>query len=361
MTGASRRSATPSTDVQFRASAYGKSGTEQFLRDVNALANAGVEGARYIVTGVEFDRKGRKHIHGVDADDFSGKPAYTSLVNEHIEPPLRIRYESVVVDGKRVGVFEIGDCQDRPYMMRVDFSETLRRGDAYGRVNDSMVKLGRRQLVSLFEKKFRDSVSAANVEVGFPGDIIYKDLRVRTRSLDKLPSVAASAKLARLFGTDSPYEERSTDEIEAEMRQLARQYQRHDNHFLFEQNMSLVQIVVLNQGEEPLLDASLALVMPNPEGFHVARELPPVPRDGEFIGRTASEQAGYPAVSTLEKSIQVSAKLGDVEPGEPVEAFELPLRICAGKEMAGRRVGLQYKLHAQNLRAPAAGKLRLLF
>ena len=28
-------------------------------------------------------------------------------------------------------VCEIGDCQDRPYMMHVDHSETLRRGDAY--------------------------------------------------------------------------------------------------------------------------------------------------------------------------------------------------------------------------------------
>jgi hypothetical protein len=84
------------------------------------MANAAVEGSRYIITGAEIDTKGRKRMYGVDRADFSGKPAYQSLANEHIEPAIRIRYQPVTVDGERVGVFEIGDCQDRPYMMRGD-------------------------------------------------------------------------------------------------------------------------------------------------------------------------------------------------------------------------------------------------
>ena len=165
------QAATPTTAVQFRKHAYGKNGVQSFLRDVLAMANAAVEGSRYIVTGAEFDERGRKRLLGVDREDFSGKPAYQSLANEHIEPPIRIRYQPVTIEGECLGVFEIGDCQDRPYMMRIDFSESLRRGDAYARRNNSAIKLGRRQLQSLFEKKFRDSVSAANIEVGFLGDI----------------------------------------------------------------------------------------------------------------------------------------------------------------------------------------------
>ena len=379
------RSATPSTTVQFRKTAYGDSGVEQFLRDILAIANASVEGTRYIITGVEFDRKDRKRMYGVDRDDFSGKPAYKSLVNDYIEPPIRIRYQPVTVEGERVGVYEIGDCQDRPYMMRIDYSETLRRGDAYARVKDSIVKMGRRQLQSLFEKKFQHAVSAANIEIGFPGEIIHKDLKVATHSFDKLPSLVASAKLhelvdaksrvhasaantmvarlthARLFGTDSPYEERSTEEIMTEMRQLERRYQHHDNHFLFEEHGTLIQLVLLNQGKEELRDASLTLMMPNHNAFHVATQLPRVPRDEKFIERTPSEQSGYPAVSLRDDSIHASAKLGDIEPGEPMEVFDLPLRICVGDDLRGRRLGIQYSLFAQNLRAPAQGKLRLLF
>jgi len=378
------RSATPSTAVHFRKRAYGRNGVEAFLRDVLAMANASVEGARYIITGMEFDKKGRKRMYSVDSDDFSGKPAYQSLANDHIEPPIRIRYQPVTVEGERVGVFEIGDCQDRPYMMRVDYSETLRRGDAYARVNDSTIKMGRRQLQSLFEKKFRDSVSAANIEIGFPGQIIHKDQKLETFSISNLPSAIASSKLhelieaqsrvhastsntavarlthARLFGTDSPYEDRSTEDIMTEMRQIERRYRDHDDYFLFEQHTTRLQLVVYNQSEEPIRDASLTLVMPNHNAFHVATRLPKIPRDDRFIDRTPAEQAEYPAVSLRDDSVNVSVKLGDIEPGEPNEVFSEPLRICAGTELKGRRLGIQYSLFAHNLRSAAKGKLRLI-
>jgi hypothetical protein len=50
-------------------------------------------------------RATRKRMYGVDRADFSGKPAYQSLANDHIEPPIRIRYQPVTVEGERVGVF----------------------------------------------------------------------------------------------------------------------------------------------------------------------------------------------------------------------------------------------------------------
>jgi hypothetical protein len=379
------QSATPTTAVQFRKNAYGKNGVQSFLRDVLAMANAAVEGSRYIVTGAEFDARGRKRLYGVDREDFSGKPAYQSLANEHIEPPIRIRYQPVTIEGERLGVFEIGDCQDRPYMMRVDFSEALRRGDAYARLNNSAIKLGRRQLQNLFEKKFRDSVSAANIEIGFPGDIIHKDKKLATCSLAQLPSAIASSKLhelieaktrvhastsntmvarlthARLFGTDSPYEERSTDAIRAEMRQIERRYHNHDQHFLFSENGSDLQLLVLNQGDENLNDASLTFALPNHTSFHVASQLPKLPRDDRFIDRTPAEHADYPAVTARDNAINVSVKLGDIPPGEPVEVFKTPLRLCVGTDLKGRRIGIQYSLFAQNLRTAATGKLRLLF
>lgn len=379
------RSEIPSTSVQFRRRSYGKDGVQDFLRDVLAMANASIEGPRYIITGAEFDGRGRKRLYGVEHDDFAGKPAYQALANEHIEPPVRIRYQPVTVDGQIIGVFQMGDCQDRPYMMRVDYSETLRRGDAYARVNDAAIKLGRRQLQKLFELKFQDSMSAANIEVGFPGQIIHKDLRVPTCSLAELPSAIASSKLyelidaknrvqasaantmvarlthARLFGTDSPYEERSAEEIMQDIAQIERRYSNHDNHFLFEERATSVQLVLYNQGEDTLNDTSISLVMPNHSAFHVATALPKVPSDGSFIDRTAGEQSEYPAVTLHDDAIQVTAKPGDIPPGEPVDIFGVPLRICAGPELKDRRIGIQYSIHAHNLRTAAKGKLRLLF
>jgi hypothetical protein len=210
-------------------------------------------------------------------------------------------------------------------------------------------------------------------------------MKVPTMCLDKLPSAIASAKLkelieaktrvqasasntlvarlthARLFGSDSPYEERSTEEIVAEMGEIRKRYVDHDNHFLFEERSTPIQLVVFNQGTEEIKDASLSLLMPNHNAFHVATQLPKVPRDNTFIARTPSEQSDYPAVSMRDGSVHVSIKLGDILPGEPMEVFRAPLRISVGEELKGRRVGIQYSLLAQNLRAAAKGKLRLIF
>ena len=378
------QSATPSRRVQFRGTRYGTEGAREFLRDLMAIANAGVEGSRYIVVGAAFDTGGRKHFNGIERDDFTGKPSYVALAREFIEPPVRLRYESVIVDDARVGVFEIGDCQDRPYMMRKDFSETLRRGDAYTRSGDRAVKMNRRQLQTLFEKKFRESVSGDRIEIGFPGEIIHKDKRVPVCDLSQLPSGVAATNIrqfmevknrmksaggntmvarlthARLFGTDSPYEDRSPEELAAEMRQIQRQYREQDEHYLFEQNGQPLQFVVYNQGDEPVRDASLTLVLPNHNALYVATRLPKRLDDGRFVDRMPSEQSDYPSVTLSDDSIRVAANLGDLPAGEIVEAFARPLIICAGNDLAGRRIGIRFSLHASNLRAPARSKLRLL-
>ncbi len=379
------QTATPGTGIQFRRDKYGSAGIRDFLRDVLAMANAPVEGPRYIVVGVDFNSQRQKKVHAVDAEDFSGKPSYQSLANEYIEPPLRIRYKPVSIDGKRVGVFEIGDCQDRPYMMRIDYSETLRRGDAYVHSKGSNMKMGRRQLSELFAMKYRDSVSAGDIEVGFPGEIIHKDLSLNICDLSQLPSAEASKKLnqlidvrnqrrkagsttviarlthARLFGADDPYIDRTPTGLVREVQGLRMKYRDHDNHFLFESRAERVQMVVYNQGKEPIIGASLSLIMPNHNAFYVAETLPKVPRRDGFADRTPDEIAAYPSVSLQDGSIHVVSKIGNIPVGEPVDVFVAPLRLCIGKDLSGKRFGIRYALHGQNLRAPAKGQLRLVF
>lgn len=379
------RSATPGSGVQFCEDAYGSNGIQRFLRDVLAMANAAIEGNRYIVTGIGFNKQKQKQIHSIDREDFSGKPSYQSLVNDFIEPPVRVRYQPVNVDGKRVGVYEISECRDRPYMMRADYSEKLRRGDAYIRVGDAPVKMGRRQLQEMFELKFRDSVSAENIEIGFPGDIIHKDLHVPVVDLSQLPSAMVGAKLrqlldirekytnsgsttvmarlthARLFGSDSPYEDRDAQELITEMAEIREKHKNDDDHFLFETNTTKLQLVVYNQGQDPIQNASLSLVMPNHNSFYVAGRLPKLPRDERWVDRGPAEHSDYPTVNLKDDSVHVSNTLGDISTDAPVQVFEAPLRICVGQELKGRKLGIRYSLFGSNLRRPAKGKLRLIF
>jgi hypothetical protein len=379
------RQATPGTSVQFRKDAYGSNEIRAFLRDVIALANASVAGYRYIVCGVDFDASGKKQARTIDREDFSGNPHYQALVADNIEPPIQISYQPVTLDGKRVGVFEIGESKDRPYMMRIDHSEQLRRGDAFIRIDDTTVKMGRRQLQDLFHRKFRDAVPADNIEVGFPGEIVHKDFGIATVDLRLLPSAIAGGKLeqmmdirnsvkntgsttvmarlthARLFGSDSPYEHRSPEELLQEMSDIRHKHENGDAHFLFEENASQVQLVVLNRGENTIEEAALSLVLPNHEAFHVASCLPKRPRNDGFVARTPTEQAGYPSVTVKDDTIHISSNLGDLKPDASALAFSTPLRVCVGAELKGRKVGIRYALHGSNLQRPSKGRLRLLF
>ena len=379
------RSATPDTGLQIRKQPYGSKGVGSFLRDVLAMANASVDGPRFIVIGMDIDSHGHKRMHSVSEKDFLGKPAYESLANDYIEPPLQIRYKPVSIDGKRLGVFEIGDCRDRPYMMRLDYSETLRRGDAYMRLNDNAIKMGRRQLQSLFEKKFQESVSANNIEVGFPGAIIHKRLTLPVCDLSQLPSAMAASKLeqllniqmstknsgsttvmarlvhARHYGSDDPYVSRTASELVEEIEQLQGKYRSHDRHFLFETNREEIRLVVCNRGAEPIVDASIALALPKDDDFYVADRPPKTLRNGELVDRLPDEMASYPTVSVREKSIQIKRKIGDIPIEQPIEVFVSPLLVCVGSGLVGRRFGIRYALHGQNLRSPATGTLHLNF
>jgi hypothetical protein len=379
------RSAAPGTGVQFRKTAYGTGGLRQFLRDVLAMANAATDGPRLIFTGIETDAQGNRRFHAIDRDDFSGKPSYQSLVADFIEPPLRIRYKPISIDGKQVGVYEIANCGDRPYMMRADFSETLRRGDAYLRVQDGAFKMGRRQLQELFEERFNESVASENVEVGFPGEIMHKILKLPTTDLSLLPSAQAAEKLrlllearskvaasgsetmvarlthARLFGSDRPYEDRNPEQLMHEIRQIRHIHRYEDEHFLYEQQVQELQLMVLNQGQQVIENASLSLVMPNHNAIYVASRLPRVFRDKRWLPRPVGEHDQYPAVTLKDDAIHVSSALGDISTDAPVRVFETPLKVCIGNELKGRRIEIRYAIHGSNLRKPAKGRLRLQF
>lgn len=381
------RSAAPSSAVQFRRQPYGAAGARDFLRDLLALANADVEQNRYIIIGAEVDQNGQRTLHTIDKSDFSGKPPYPALAAEFVEPAVHLEYHPVLVDGQRLGVFEISACKDQPYMMRIDHSETLRRGDAYQRINNTTVKVGRRQLQAMFEAYFHETIPAASIEIGYPGDIIHKKYRVPTCDLNALPSTVAGAKLsqlielksganrpakgstsllarlthARLFGSDDPYEDRPVEELQQELQQIEQEYCDHDNHFLFEQRAQELQLVIYNQSSDVISDASLAIVIPTHQDFFVATGLPRVPSNRKFVDRLAGETAGYPDVTLGDGATKVRVELGDVPPGEFVDVFARPLRVCAGDSLKGRRFGLRYVLRARNLRSSVTGKLRLIF
>lgn len=157
----------------------------------------------------------------------------------------------------------------------------------------------------------------------------------------------------RLFGSDEPYEDRSPTKLLAEMEQIGQKHESEDHHFLFEENAQRLQLVVFNQGDAPVRNASLTLLMPNHDAFFIATSL--------TSPEGAIGFADYPTVSVRGKKITVSSAVGEVPVGAQTNAFELPLRFCAGTELNDKQMTVRYKLFGSNLRQPVEGRLSLAF
>ena len=371
--------------IILRSTPYAAADTRAFLEDVLALANAAVEGPRYIVIGAANDEQGVRTYCSIDEDELETQFGYAALVSEYIEPSLRLRHMRARLKDKLLGVFEIAESSDKPYLMRTDFSETLRRGDGWMRVSGNNVKLGRKQLQEFFEQRLQESIPTESLEIGFAGEFLRKECEITTTDLTKLPSLVANTKLrqllkiqdasknsgsttilarlthTRLFGSDNPYEDRNAEDLRREIAEAETRYKDADDYFLFEEHYSDLQLVVVNHGANTIQEATIGLIIPNHSGCRIADQLPMRLNGSGLQERPAAEQAEYPAVRRKADAIHVSYAVGDLPPDTPLKVFRIPLRLCADNVLKGRRMGIHYSLFGRNLRAPVKGKLRLQF
>ena len=101
------------------------------------------------------------------------------------------------------------------------------------------------------------------------------------------------------------------------------------------------------------------VVLPNHRALKIADELPMIERDGRLIKYPPEQRVMYPEVRRSRNAVKVTARMDGLLPGEMSEVFQVPLRICAGDELAGRKLGLVYSLSSSNLRETAKGSLTL--
>ena len=370
-----------SEQVLFRRGAYTKQSQEELLRDVVSLANAKGEGQRVIILGVEAGVHGAT-VFNIPREAVDSTHRYHGVVRAFIEPPLNIYAQSLTVDGKQLVALILEDCQDKPYMMRADYSARLHRGDAWIRVNTENQRMGRRQLEAVFAHRFAETLYMGKVEIGFDGNMLSQEMTIKTADAELLPSKDAKQKLttlieakeqkgtvadentfitrlthARLFGADQPYQSHSVSELRKELDNLVERYGGRDDYFRFEQHGGKVNLVLVNQSDQELKGASIALMVPRSSKFLLARRVPVNPANELKARKVYDDESSYPTVSELDKAYQVTESLGNLLPGQTSLAFKEPLRLFADKSLAGQKVTLFYKLYGRNLRQPISGKL----
>jgi len=137
--------------VQYSKEIHGEKTHEDLIKDIMSMANADIEGDRYIVIGVIYKNSNDRELKGINKDEFIDSAAYQELIRENIEPQIIFDYFKHEVDGIYFGIFKITQCDDQPYMMKKDF-RNLRKGECLIRKGDSQSRLIRADFDRIIDK-----------------------------------------------------------------------------------------------------------------------------------------------------------------------------------------------------------------
>ena len=366
--------------VAFRARAYGADDRLELLRDLLGLANAAVEGSRYLILGVDDTVGGERKITGIsDAAHAEAHGLCTHLVNEFFDPPLPVRIEDLVVDGKKIVVVALLDCSGQPYLLKANASGSMRQGSGWIRQGAEYRRLVRSDFERIFEEKLLSRDTGVDIRIGFAGAMLQTALELPVMRLDELPSKLAGNRVRRMlaarqaaqsspgeeisriqrlvhaqvFGPDEVYRPNSTTTLVEMLDGTDEEFETADRYYAYEERSHKLNLDLENLGERVFEGGTLVLDLPRIDGVELAERIWPSP-DGS---RPVPE--GYPALELGPRMIRLKTPVGPIQPGAKSTALRQPLRLCPREPAIGRTIPIAYSLHSKSLRAPLSGSLQI--
>ncbi len=141
--------------VDFKKTQYQKENRDEFLKDIMSMANANTDtNKRYIIIGVKQVPSGEREFHPIPAEAFTDDAEYQSLVRNNIEPEIKFSYQPIMFKECRFGVFEIIECNQRPYMFKKDVVR-YKKGECYIRRGSQIERVNRYDLEVMYEERYK--------------------------------------------------------------------------------------------------------------------------------------------------------------------------------------------------------------
>ncbi len=379
-----------STKLDFKAIQYNSTKHQDLLKDIISMANADVEDEKHIMVGVNHKASGQRDIVGIEEESFVDSAIYQQLIRENIEPYVKITYEPYEYNGKNddykgdlVGIFKIEDCDDKPYMMKKKY-EGLDKGDAFIRKGTHQTPMTRSDLDKIYDKKASNDFDK-NIKIGFKNTDFSK--RIELSHLDKfdLPSDRAAQKIEGILEekrnledglvdselvdiqklmqgytnpfSSTPYENRSIERLEKNLRNVKETYRDNDLYELFI-NSHTINFEILNKDTDYIKDAFFKLEIPYRDEIIVFKEFHEEPSDEPLFiaaNQTASfEVVNYPDVyiNKEENKFIAENNLENVKHHIPSDVYSVPLRILFNVNFEGETIELKGILYGENLVEP---------
>lgn len=376
------------TSLDFKRTQYSKKNAEEtyddLIKDIMAMANANVQGDRFIIVGVKHFPDGSRQFFSIDDKDFIDSATYHQIIRENVEPEIHFEYSPYRHEGHLLGVFRIHSCDDPPYMMRKDFGN-LKKGDAFIRKGTHQPRMVREDFARIIQARVADSGFTGVIRIGFQAPGQPKELEVPAAGNIVLPSDLAAKRIREIlearqrtaggpfktiydlsmfppsvFGRRT-YEQKTTEELQEDLKKVKDSYQQADLHELYEVIGNRINLLITNEGASYVEDSILKIELPRVDGIRVAAKIFRKPVYDSFGIRRIDIPIlnRYPRVKYHKEQIEVRDAVGTLRHGIPQQAFDEPIRVLFENSLIGQEIKLHCTLYGKQLRTPRTEELTI--
>ena len=380
------------TSLDFKAEEYGKNNYE-LIKDVMSMANAHTNEKKYIVVGVKDNPNKDREIIGLK--NISDQAILENIIQENIEPIVYFKYYKYEFKGKMLGIIEIGNNRNRPYMMKKD-NASLKKGDSWIRKGSRQSRVVREDIDKMIQERL-SYIDTKEIKIGI-GNNFEKEqyIKIPVINLDEKPSNIEKNRLEELLEKLRSYDKEDKkreklflvnkyfgeylndskkirvgtnflgqavyhDEkkILEKIKNVTNEFYDEDYYFLLEENSLKLNFSIYNDTNIFLEDVKIEFKIPK-DVFFVAERIPEKPEyDSLGMKLPSSFIMGYPNVE-LENNYYVVTKYFDnIRHKDLTRIFSEDLRCCKVRKYKGNKIKIKYKISAKNLEIPIEGTLDL--
>ena len=352
----------------------------ELVKEVIGLANADVDGPRYILFGINpGGMEGSKVVGIKDAAAADLKKAHR-LISAQIEPVVALAFIFDRINGKLAGALEIDGGEDGPFVPGEEVSAELSNGQTWVRQGRDLRVVDISELGSAEapeQEAAPELLEIPDIDVGFGEDpdcdlielsipdtsdtpfVGEKDDAGDETSLTRTLKNAVNTMTTRIAGLarglsqdDDP--DSSTDVVKATQDLITKS----ENHYYYEEKALQLNFSLLNTGSYPVDDLQIEFGFPKLDDFDIADQIHMSPFDK--CAHPATRNKGYPKVEHTKTGVIVRNKIGVLEPGAPTPALRCPIRMAVGPGMQKRKIAVLYTLRRGD-EVISEGRLKIKF
>lgn len=384
--------------VDFKAKFYDRNNKAELIKDVVAFANSfSNEPSRYIIFGIK-EGQGIEKRQFFDQSLPADPAEIQQLIQNNVEPDISLNLYNYTYQSHELLVLEITGFSDKPYIIKKDYNNRIKKGSIYIRTNSTIKNAERRDLDMIYRSK-ENYFNPQDIELAFSSnkensekfyirnqnqnqklnDNLPSFIRKRelTEQLDKL--IEHKAKLLEF--KDKPARDlpkfdpitfsnnkilvgwsmfrmpiyKSEEELKKDIEKIHDIYYEEDEYYLFSEHAEQINFLITNKGNEFLRDVEIKLSVSKKIG-HIFEEYVSEPDHSFGVNPLNLYSPSYPDIEQIGGNYIITESFDRIRHQASEEVFAEPFRVFFNSEENSELV-FTYEVSAENLPKPIQGKL----